>query len=123
MTILINPGSRIGGPGAGWTNTRETARATAERWLARMHAEGMTDVELLDGSEERDGRWLFTFRHVITGATVTLETHGIDDVGAYEKQHLFAPRVYWDGSSCANPELENFAIPGFVAVRTFKREG
>ena len=120
--LIINPGSHIGEPGEGWTNTCETARAEAGRWLARMHAEGMTDVVLLDGSEEREGRWLFTVRHAITRATATLETHGIDDVGAYEKQHLFAPRVYWNGSSCSNPELENFAAPGFVAVRTFKRE-
>lgn len=120
--LIINPGSRIGEPGEGWTNTRETARGYAEHWLARMHGEGMTDVELLDGTTEREGRWVFTFRHAVTGATATLDIHGIDGVRAYEKRHLFAPRVYWNGSSCSNPELENFAAPGFTAVRTFKRE-
>ena len=120
--IIINPGSRIGEPGEGWTNTYETARGYAEHWLAQMHGEGMTDVELLNGYAEHEGRWLFTFRHKITRVTATLEIHGIDNPAAYEKRHVFAPRVYWNGSSCSNPELENFAASGFTAVRTFKQE-
>jgi hypothetical protein len=123
MTMIINPGSHIGEPGEGWTNTVETARATAVYWLSTMRATGMTDVGLLDGETEREGRWVFTFRHAITGTTVELEIHGIDNVAAYEKKHIFAPRAYWNGSSTANPELEHFAAPGFVAVRTFKAMG
>src|ERR1035441_7477049 len=99
MTMIINPGSHIGGPGEGWTNTVETARATAVYWLSTMRATGMTDVGLLDGETEREGRWVFTFRHAITGTTVELEIHGIDNVAAYEKKHIFAPRAYWNGSS------------------------
>lgn len=122
MTLIINAGSSIGKPGDGWTNTYETARKNAGDWLDQMHAEGMTDVQLLDGSTESEGRWVFTFRHSVTGTTVKLETHGIDDVEAYERQHIFSPRIYWDGSSTSNPKLEDFAAPGFVAVRTFRRE-
>ena len=92
------------------------------RWLARMHADGMTDVELLDGSTGREGRWVFTFRHAVTGTTVELETHGIDSTEAYERQYIFTPKVYWNGSSTSEPELEHFAAPGFVAVRTFRQE-
>ena len=121
MTVIINPGSRIGEPGTGWTNTEATARAEAERWLTRMHADGMTDVELADGATGREGRWVFSFRHAVTGTVVKLETHGIDDVRAYEKDHIFAPRIYWNGSSTSEPELEHFAAPGFVAVRTFRQ--
>jgi hypothetical protein len=125
--MIINPGSRIGEPGDGWTNTFEEARAEAGRWLTRMHASGMTDVQLLDGAHpdadmEGDGRWVFTFRHTVTGVTAELATHGIDDTAAYERQHIFAPRVYWNGSSTAEPELENFAAPGFALVRTFKTQ-
>lgn len=121
--VIINPGSRIGEPGDGWANTYATARATAEEWLAAMHAEGLTGVTLLDGGEDHgDGRWGFTFRHEVTGASVRLDTHGIDNLDAYERKHLFAPRVYWNGSSCSNPELEDFAAPGFVPVRTFAPE-
>ena len=56
----------------------------------------------------------------MTGVKVELETHGIDNFQAYEKERVFAPRIYWNGSSCSNPELENFAAPGFTAIRTFK---
>lgn len=118
--LLINPGSHIGEPGEGWTNTCETARAEAERWLAEMHESGMADVELLDGSTEREGRWTFTFRHKVTGTVVELETHGIDDVQAYERQHVFCPRIYWNGSSTANPKLEHFKAEGFEPVRTYR---
>ena len=120
MTVIINPGSSIGEPGEGWTNTYRTARSHAERWLARMQADGFTDVELLASSdEEREGRWSFSFRHSVTGVSVTLEVAGIDDVAAYERRHVFAPRTYWNGSSTADPKLEDFAAPGFVPVRTF----
>lgn len=122
MPLIINPGSHIVAAGDRWTNTETTARAEAEKWLARMHAEGMTGVELLDGSEERTGRWEFTFRHQVTGATATLETHGIDDLDAYQKDQWFAPRIYWNGDSSSNPKLEDFAAPGFKPVRTFIAE-
>jgi hypothetical protein len=123
MTMIINPGSHIGEPGKGWTNTAATARAHARDWLTQMHTDGMTDVELLDGERETEGRWVFTFRHAVTGTTVELDMHGIDNLQAYEDDHLFAPRVYWSGSSTSDPELEHFAAPGFVAVRTFKAMG
>jgi hypothetical protein len=118
--LIINAGSDVGEPGDGWANTREEAVAEAGTWLTRMHDSGMTDVELLDGAEERGGRWVFTFRHKVTEVTAELETPGIDNLEAYQRQHIFPPRVYWNGSSCSVPELEDFAAPGFVPVRTFK---
>lgn len=122
-SLIINPGARIGQPGNGWTNTLAKARAEAGEWLSRMHAEGMTDVVLLGDAEDTgDGRWRFTFRHAVTGTAVHLDTHGIDDLDAYRRQHLFDPRVYWNGSSTAEPRLEDFAAPGFVLVRTFAPE-
>lgn len=121
--LIINPGSRIGEPGDGWTNTYATARTMAEDWLAKMRAEGLTDVTLLDGGEDHgDGRWGFMFRHEVTGVSICLDTHGIDNPGAYQRQHPFTPRIYWNGSSCSNPELEDFAAPGFAPVRTFTTE-
>jgi len=117
--IMINPGSHIGEPGEGWTNTLENARAEAERWLSQMRDDGICDVELLDLAIENEGRWTFSFRHTVTGVVVELATHGIDNVEAYEKQHTFTPRIYWNGSSTSNPELEHFAAPGFEAVKTF----
>ena len=119
MTLLINPGSGPVAQGPGYTNTYETARAEAERWLARIHADGMTDVTLADEHGLRDGRWQFTFRHRVTGVAVHLETHGIDDLDAYGQAHIFPPRVYWHGSSTGTPCLEDWAAPGFTPVRTY----
>jgi hypothetical protein len=122
MSILINPGSRISeNEGDGWTNTYEGAIAEAGRWHQRMVDDGFgQDVELLlqDDPIERDGRWVFQFRHRVTGVVVELETHGIDDIDAYMRRHIFGARVYWNGSSCSNPQLDDWAAPGFV--QTFR---
>jgi hypothetical protein len=120
---VINPGSHLGDAqnAIGWTNTYDTAHATAEEWLARMRSEGLADIELYAADvTEREGRWTFTFRHTVTGVKVELETHGIDDPDAYKRQFIFDPRVYWNGSSSANPSLEDFATPGYVM--TFRAE-
>jgi hypothetical protein len=122
VTLIVNAGSRVASSGGGWTNTYQAARAEAERWLERMHAEGMTDVVLLDDAEEAGGCWRFTYRHTVTGVSVRLETPGIDDLAAYQKEHIFPPRIYWNGSSSGNPQLDDFAAPGFAPVRTFRQE-
>lgn len=120
-TLLVNPGSGpVAESGEGWTNTYAAARATAERWLAQIHADGMRDVDLAAGCLEREGRWRFSFTHRVTGVAVVLETHGVDDVRAYEKERVFAPRVYWRGSSTANPDLDDWAAPGYEPVRTYR---
>ena len=119
MTLIINAGSRIGGDPQGWSNTVEEARRRAKEWLYRMRAEGFTDIEMLEPGDEADGRWLFVFRHTVTGVEVPLRMHGIDDLVAYERQNIFSPRVYWNGSSSANPDLDDFAATGFVKAMTF----
>lgn len=121
MTLIINPGSRISPEADGWTNTRPQAAIYAFEWAKRMRAEGFQDIEVVDTGIENEGRWLFTFRHEVTEVTVKLEQHGIHPLDAYEKQCVFTPRVYWNGSSCANPQLDDFAADGFVPVKTFKR--
>lgn len=121
MTIM-NPGSRIpANAGEGWTNTYEHAVAEAQRWLDELRGDGITDVELILPGRESEGRWVFGFRHTVTGVVVNLETHGIDDVKAYEKEKVFTPRVYWNGSSCSNPSVEDWGAPGFVVTKTFTR--
>jgi hypothetical protein len=120
MTLIINPGSRLGPDGDGWTNTYETAREKAAKWLATMHEKGMTDVELLPDAREAEQRWVFTFRHAITGVEVTLVIDGIDDVDAYCERHVFAPRTYWADSSLSEPDLDDFAADGFEPVRTYR---
>lgn len=118
--LIINPGSGGIEPGCdGWTNTAEGAHKEAARWLANMHGAGMRDVELLPQWRYRDGRWVFRFRHAVTRVVVELETHGIDDLDAYRRDHFY-PRVYWNGSSTGDPELEDFAAEGFEPVRTWR---
>jgi hypothetical protein len=120
---IINPGSHINPPpvDAEWTNTYAEARAQAEEWLANIRSEGIADIEIVaEDQTEHEGRWRFTFRHRLTGVGVELETHGIDDMDAYRRRHLYPPRVYWNGSSCADPELSNWAAPGWVM--TYRRE-
>jgi hypothetical protein len=118
--MIVNPGSEISAmSGEGWTNTVEKARAEARRWLEQMHKSGISEVMLLPGEELHENRWLFRFVHTVTGTQVTLETHGIDDVRAYEREHIFTPSVYWRGSSCSSPRIEDFAAPGFRIHQTF----
>jgi hypothetical protein len=118
--LITNAGSRIADSGNGWTNTEASARQEAERWLAAMRGEGLTDIELVDGAMPFENRWRFTYRHTVTGATATLETHGIDDAEAYQAENIFPPRVYWNGSSTAHPQLEDFAADGYEPVQTYR---
>ena len=120
MSILINHGSNIGEPGEGWTNTLQQARETAQRWYDGMVKDGIRDVVMLDEVERSDARWRFKFQHTVTGVVVALSTHGVDNLGAYEKQHIFTPRVYWAGSSSATPELTDWAAEGYEPVQTWR---
>lgn len=119
MTVIINAGSQIGGEPQGWTNTIEGARRRAGEWLDRMRSNGFVDIEMVEVGDEVDGRWLFMFRHTITGVEVPLRIHGIDDLDAYMRQYIFDPRVYWRDSSSAEPDLDDFAAHGFSKTMTF----
>jgi hypothetical protein len=120
MNFIINPGSEIATEAKGWTNTHAQAKKNAYSWFYKpMLEEGFTDIEVTDTKEERDGRWLFIFKHTVTGKEVELEIHGIDDLKAYETQNIFTPRVYWNGGSSSNPELDQFAADGFKPVKTY----
>lgn len=118
VSILINPGSQVSeSSGDGWTNTYVGALAEARKWHVRMVTDRFgQDLELIepDHQEPSAGRWGFGFRHRVTGVVVGLETHGIDDMDAYRVRNIFGPRTYWNGSSTSNPDLEQWAAPGFV---------
>ena len=58
----------------------------------------------------------------MTGVIVELETHGIDDMDAYANDAIFTPRVYWKGSSCSSPDLNDWKAPGFVKLSTWVKE-
>jgi hypothetical protein len=117
--MIVNPGSGPIAAGKGWVNTYEGARPSATAWHAEMLSTGMEVDLLLPGEKLDDGRWMFGFRHRVTGVVVELTTHGIDNLDAYRKERVFDPRVYWNGSSSADPKLEDWAAPGFRALRTY----
>lgn len=120
--FIINPGSEIGRQEQGFTNTHEQARRHAYEWFYKpMLEEGFTDIKVTDTKEEVGGRWKFIFKHTVTGKEVELEVHGIDDMDAYTEKYIFAPRVYWDGSSSSSPALEQFAEDGYKPVMTYKK--
>jgi hypothetical protein len=123
VTVFINPGSRIGTDAIGWTNTHAGAAEYSAEWMQRMSTEGFTDIEVTDTGRELNGRWVFEYRHSITGVVIELEHHGIDDLKAYEKQYIFTPRVYWGGSSCGDPRIEDFSADGFAPVITYRVAG
>ena len=120
MALLFNPGSGpVDDKGDGYTNTYAKACEIARTWFEDMKADGLADIELVEPQpwEVDGGRWTFIFRHTITGAEVKLETHGLDNLDTYTINHVFLPRVYWNGWSSGQPELDDFAAPGFVPVR------
>ena len=121
MPLIINAGSgAIPEAGDGWTNSHEGAVAHAREWHDRMIADGIQDVDLLLPGTPVAGRWVFGFRHRVTGVTVDLETHGIDDIVAYERDRIFAPKIYWNGSSVGEPDVADWLADGFEVVKTLR---
>lgn len=121
--ILINPGSGdIPDKGVGWTNTLEQSAIHCKNWFVKpMRKEGLVDIRVkLESKDSVDGRWTYTFTHKITGISLELDIHGIDNLEAYQKENIFSPRVYWNGSSDATPILEDFSKDGFEPVMTYK---
>ena len=106
--VIINPGRSVS------EGTVEQARANADEWLERMRADGITGVYIDHDAtrpcEYGEARWVFTFRHEVTGATAELTIDGLTDD---EKRGLvFWPKVYWKGSSCSHPDLSDFLTDG-----------
>lgn len=117
MAFIINPGSgHVASEGEGWQNTEAGAIINAHRWYDRIKEDGIEDIILLPACEyDNEGRWTFWFEHRLTCVKVELSTHGIiaEQLSAYRAEHIFYPRIYWDGSSSSNPEPENWLKDGY----------
>ena len=99
--IIINAGSEtVGG-------TYKDARKEAERLLLCMKEDGITDIELLSGCTENEGRFEFTYKHKVTGKTGVWDLTGLEH-RYKEKGYAFAPRIHWNESSCSSPEWKDF---------------
>jgi hypothetical protein len=102
--IIINAGSEYRG------GTFEQAKVNAEKWLKNIHIEGFLEVEMSFVKQYEDGNFLFNFIHGVTKKIATLETHGFTEE---ELKFRFHPRVYWNGSSTADPKIEDWLEEGF----------
>jgi len=113
MAIVINPGSEnVGG-------TFEQAEINAKRFLDSCHSEGLLEVEMEFVKKRQTGNFDFRFTHKVTGKVVELSTHGFteEECGNF----LFKPRIYWNGSSTADPKIEDFMADGFTYRVEFYR--
>lgn len=122
--LIINPGSHIGQNASdAWSNTHEQALKNALGWLKNIQNEGIKNITMYDTKEEINGRWKFLFKHRVTGVIVELETHGIENMEEYLKEYIFHPRVYWNGSSTGEPELDQWLTDGYEKVLDIRMSG
>jgi len=106
MGIIINAGSENTG------GTLEQAKINAENWLKAIKANiCVDDLEMTFVKQYEDGDFLFEFKHLITGKVATLVTHGFTEEEC--KKFTQYPRVYWEGSSTADPKLEDWLADGY----------
>lgn len=107
MNIIINPGSENKG------GSFKQALINANEWLEEIVKEypevTMTTHEDRCGD---DGNWNFTFTHGVTKKQVILEIHGFTKEEC--KQFIFHPRVYWNGSSTADPKIEDWLADDYT---------
>lgn len=94
--------------------TLEQAKINAEEWLKSIHEEGFIDVEMTFKEQYGEGGnflFLFEFTHSVTQKVATLEIHGFTEEQC--KDFIFHPRVDWNGSSTANPKIEDWLTDEF----------
>lgn len=107
MPIIINPGSENKG------GTLNQAKINAKRWLKIVHNEGFKEVDMKFIEQyPNNGNFLFHFTHKITKKVATLEIHGFTEEQC--KKFMFHPRVYWQGSSTADPKIEDWISKEFT---------
>lgn len=119
--IIFNPGSEFVG------GSFDVAKLRAE-WVLKNQilGEGIVDVEIMSDVEKTKSGWVFKFRHRVTGVVVYYSTHGLCTVEGTQKwkddnNAWAAPRDYWDGSSCSDPQLEDWLKDGFKVVKKIER--
>lgn len=105
MEMLINAGSENKG------GTFKQAKINALDWLKIVHEEGFLEVEMSFVKQHKDGDFQFDFKHNVTQKVVSLQIHGFTKKEC--KKFTFHPRVYWNGSSTADPKIEDWLTDGF----------
>ena len=112
--IIINAGSENKG------GTFKQAEINAKKWLKLIHDEGFKEVEMSFIKQyENNGNFLFHFVHLITKKIATLEIHGFTKIEC--EAFLFHPRVYWNGSSTADPKIEDWLTEDYTHHIIYER--
>ena len=106
MRTIINPGSENKG------GTFEQALKNAKEWHEEI-LNNFPEVTMTTNEErvEKNGNWIFRFTHPVTEKEAILEIHGFTKKEC--EKFMFWPRVYWNGSSTANPEIEDWLTDEF----------
>lgn len=111
--IKINAGSENTG------GNFENAKKWANEWLENIRKH-CPEIEMRFVEKTDSGNFLFKFRHPVTGVEASLETHGFTE----EEYHSFTfpPRVYWNGSSTAEPKAEDWLKEGFSLRFVYEKD-
>lgn len=105
MNVVINGGSENKG------GCFEQAKINAERWLKAIHGEGFLEVEMYFIEQNKNGTFKFAFKHLVTKKSAFLDIHGFTEEEC--QKFMFRPREYWNGSSTADPQIEDWLADGF----------
>lgn len=111
MSLIINPGSKIS------KGTFKQALLNTEIWQKNIIEEFPEVTMSTNEDYDGEGRWTFKFTHSITGKVATLDIHGFTDKECDE--FMFQPKVYWNGSSCSNPEPNNWLTDKYTWKYTY----
>jgi hypothetical protein len=112
--ILINPGSENKG------GTFKQALENAYEWLKEIREE-YPEVRMTTHENKLErGDWNFRFTHGITGKQIDLQIHGFtkDECEGF----MFHPRVYWNGSSTADPRIEDWLTDDYTYRIVYERK-
>lgn len=112
--MIINPGSENKG------GTFKQALINANGWLAEIVKEYPEVTMSTHEERDEDGDWYFTFTHGITKKQVILGIHGFTDEEC--KKFIFHPRVYWNGSSTADPKIEDWLTDDYTYRVVYERK-
>jgi len=115
IKMNINPGSENKG------GTFKQALINANEWLEEIN-EQFPEVTMTTHEDRcgENGNWNFTFMHMVTKKEIILEIHGFtkDECDAF----VFHPRVYWDGSSTADPEIKDWLTDEYKHRVVYERK-
>jgi len=112
--MIINPGSENKG------GTFKQALINAKEWLVNINKE-FPEVEMTTNEDKfYNGDWNFKFIHKITGKIVELQIHGFTKEEC--KLFTFNPRVYWNGSSTSEPDINDWLTDDYTYRVVYKKK-